>query len=122
MSILEKLDVDVAWVPESQTVDGALTASFSLVVTNTGNVVSTIQLTGSASPHATILFETGVLQIPARNRATLLVGVRVPRGGDYHLTATAQSGPVQGSASADLEVIYITEPPKLYLPLIIKMR
>jgi len=59
------------------------------------------------------------LQLPARSRATLLVGVQAPRGGTYQLTATAQSGTAQDSASADLVVIYITEPPALYLPQIL---
>jgi hypothetical protein len=48
----------------------------------------------------------------------LLVEVQVPRGGDYQIEATAQSGLAQASASAELTVIYASEPPKLFLPII----
>jgi hypothetical protein len=120
VSILEKPDVDIAWVPVWQTISGTLTASFSLVVTNTGNVVGDILITGSADPEASIQFETSAVQLPARGRATLLTLVHTPQNGAYQLTANARSGPVEASASAELIVIYTSEPPKLYLPLVIR--
>ncbi len=118
IGILAKQAVQISWQPGSQTVDGSLTASFSLVVSNTGNLNTTFQISGGVSPEGEARFQAGSLELPARSTAVLLVDVQVPRGGDYQIEATAQSGLTQASASAELIVIYASEPPKLFLPLI----
>jgi uncharacterized membrane protein len=118
IGILAKEAVQIDWQPGSQTVDGSLTASFSLVVSNTGNLNTAFQISGEVSPEGEARFQTSSLELPARSTAILLVEVQVPRGGDYQIEATAQSGLAQATASAELTVSYASEPPKLFLPII----
>jgi uncharacterized membrane protein len=118
ISILEKQAVEVAWLPESQTVNGLLSASFSLVITNTGNLNTAYQISGGVSPQGVARLQAGYLELPARSIAVLMVDVEVPRGGVYQIDATAQGGLAQETASAGLTVIYESEPPKLFLPVI----
>jgi archaellum component FlaG (FlaF/FlaG flagellin family) len=110
----------LAWQPASQTVSGALSAAFTLVISNTGNVNTTFSLSGSASPSADVLPQFDRVEIPARSTAHLAVDVLVPRGGVYQLSAAVQGGAAQASANAQLTVIYTAEPPKMFLPLVLQ--
>jgi uncharacterized membrane protein len=112
--------VQAAWHPVEQTVDGVLSASFTLVITNTGNLNTEFQITGSVTAGGKVSFGTLALEIPARGTAALPALVEVPQGGVYQVSATAQSGQAQDSAAATLTVIFASEPPKLYLPVIMR--
>ena len=121
VAILPAEGVVVAWQPASQTVNGLTVASFTVVVSNTGNVQTTFTLTGSGTSGAGVDLPLGSVSIPAHAAATLLVAADAPGNGTYTLTLSANSGGVQASDTATLivEGVEGTVYP-LYLPLIFK--
>ncbi len=112
--------LEIAWRPEDQTVSGTLSASFSLVITNTGNLNTTYTLSGGVSSGGTVSFGATSLDLPAYSTANMRAVVSVPHDGVYQVNATAQGGQAQASAIASLTVIDAGEPPRLFLPLVIR--
>ncbi|NJN54637.1 MAG: hypothetical protein HC804_07690 [Anaerolineae bacterium] len=116
--------VAVELTPTSQTVPtGTLTASFTLIVTNTGNVVTTYNFQSSV-PGATSQVELPDLPLPAHSTASLLLTVTAPGGGTYLVTGTAVS-PNNTTANATATLIIHGAPPPpnnlvVYLPIIVK--
>ena len=113
-------DVEITWQPQSQTVNGTLSASFSLVITNTGNLNTTYQISGGVSSGGKVSFAVVSLDLPAHSTAVMRAGVDVPHDGVYQVSAAAQGGQAQDSAIATLTVINAGEPPRLFLPLVIR--
>ncbi len=119
--------VDLLWLPVSQTVTDTLTASFTLVVTNDGNVDTTYNFTVEV-PGGSAVLELPAVYLPAHAQATLRVDVGVPGGGTYLVTGTAVSADGSASASAVATLIVIGEPPPppppdnlvLYLPIVLR--
>jgi uncharacterized membrane protein/uncharacterized protein YegL len=96
--------VEVAWLPSSQILTDTLSASFLLVITNTGNIPTTYQLGLDMSGLASL---TTVNEITLPARATAVLPVKVTAGGPgiYLLTAVAQSSEAGDSAEATLIII-----------------
>ena len=112
--------VELAWLPASQTVTNTLSATFLMVITNTGNVATTydlaLQLPGLAN-----LFGASEITLPAGATAVLPVLVSAGAAGAYTVTAVAQSETAVGSAQAELVVILDTAQVNelLFLPLVV---
>jgi hypothetical protein len=116
-------DVDITWEPNEITVDGITEAAFSLVVTNTGNALSTFALTVVGDSGLAFELPIKSLLLPPGSTAKILVAVTAPGGGSYELRATATSGPAQDSATAMLNVEGIDPPVDgliIYLPVVVK--
>jgi uncharacterized membrane protein len=122
VTITEYQAVEVAWLPEAQTVSGTLSASFMLIVTNTGNVNTTYAISVLSTPEAAAQLAVTSLPIPPRTAATLPVVVEAPGGGVYTLEGRAVFGDVQASDTATLTVIGEEQPPYqlIYLPVILR--
>ena len=89
----------------TQTVANELQAQFTLVLTNTGNVLTTYRLS-TAVPGGSSQLALPRIPVPPQQTAVLLVNVDVPAGGTYTLEATAvsESGNVTINATATLIV------------------
>ncbi|MBX3059649.1 MAG: VCBS repeat-containing protein [Anaerolineae bacterium] len=116
--------VAVELTPTSQTVpSGTLTASFTLIVTNTGSVVTTYSLQSSV-PGASSQVELPDLPLPAHSTAHLLLTVTATGGGTYVVTGTAVSANnTTASDTATLIIPGAPPPPDnlvVYLPIIVK--
>ncbi len=117
--------VSVELTPTSQTVpSGTLTAAFTLIVTNTGNVVTTYSFQSSV-PGASSQVELPDLPLPAHSTAHLLLTVTATGGGTYVVTGTAVSA--NNTTASDTATLIIPGGPPpppdnlvLYLPIIVK--
>jgi len=118
VGILAQEGVEVELAPAAQTVSGSLTGSFTLAITNTGNLATDFTITGSVTAGGVVSFPASSLVIPARSAAVMLADVTVPCGGEYEISVTVQGGQAEDNASAALNVIYPCEPPKMFLPLV----
>ncbi|HUM69472.1 MAG TPA: hypothetical protein PLK31_11565, partial [Chloroflexota bacterium] len=102
---------------------GTLTASFTLIVTNTGNVVTTYSFQSSV-PGATSQVELPDLPLPAHSTAHLLLTVTATGGGTYVVTGTAVSA--NNTTASDTATLIIPGGPPppdnlvVYLPIILK--
>lgn len=103
----EGLAVD--WQPAAQTVTNTLSAWFTLVLTNTGNLITAYDWSVTVSPSgsAEVIATTAPLLLPPRAVVSLLVRVQVPEPGTYEVvgTAVSSSGVVSDSAAAVLTVV-----------------
>jgi uncharacterized membrane protein len=114
--------VEVVWRPETQTITDTLTATFLLVISNTGNIATEYQFTISA-PGLTLTQPVTELLIPAHGVVALPVVAAASGNGTYQLTGTATNpGGPSGNALATLTITGhpTPEPPKLYLPIMLK--
>ena len=114
---LEAVEVD--WIPAQQTVTGTLSAAFMLVVTNTGNVNATFQLSTLTGPGASAHLGLSRLALPAHTPAAVLVPVTVSEPGTHLFEAVANSGTAQDSKTATLTVVGLG---KIYIPIVLKNR
>lgn len=96
--------------PLTQTVTDTLTATFTLIVTNTGNLHTLYQFS-SVVPGASGSLDVPGLLLPAHSSARLLLTVVVPGGGTYDVTATAVSESGGASANAAATLVVIGEAP-----------
>ncbi len=120
VSIVLVEGVEVNWQPNEQTVQGTTQATFTLIVTNTGNSQTTFDLLTSA-PSGVNVEVLASLTIPAFGSATMAVVVNVPGNGTYPITLTAESGNSQASDTATLIVDGIVPPAVyIYLPIVTK--
>ncbi|MBK8989256.1 MAG: VCBS repeat-containing protein, partial [Chloroflexi bacterium] len=113
-----------AWLPASQTISNTFVASYTLVLTNTGNtaVPVTLNLSGAGLTFAVAL---GNFLLPPGMAAMIPVTVQANGTGDFVLTGTAVGSAAQVSETALLrvEVETTTEPPPptewiIYLPVL----
>jgi uncharacterized membrane protein len=116
--------VAVVLTPTSQTVTtDTLTASFTLIVTNTGNAL-TVYTFNSSVPGATSQVSLPDMLLPAHSTARLQLTVTAPSAGTYLVTGTAISlNNTTGSATATLIIPGEPPPPDnltLYLPFVTK--
>ncbi|MCB9134944.1 MAG: hypothetical protein H6636_05935 [Anaerolineales bacterium] len=118
VSLLAVEGVSVALQPDVQTVNGTTQASFTLVITNTGNTETTFTLSASVPAGVTIQFPVTSLPLPAFGTATMLIGVTAPGNGTFHFTVTATGTNVQDSDTATLAVEGVESSTFLYLPLV----
>jgi hypothetical protein len=112
--------VEVTLLPPVQAVSGTLSATFTLVVTNTGNVNTDVTFSGSANPTASVGLEIAALSVPAHSAVLQQVTVQSSAGGTYLITGQASGGTAQGSDTATLIVEYEGTPPTadIYLPFV----
>jgi hypothetical protein len=111
---------EVAWRPDSQTVTDTLSATFLLVITNTGNVNTTYQFSLDM-PGLTGQLPLDELGIPAHMAAAVPVTLEASRGGTYTIVGTATSA-VGTTASATATLIVEGGTPAgrtLYLPIVV---
>lgn len=113
--------VTVAFEPLSQTLNDTLTATFTLVVTNTGNVSTLYELSSSVlGGSSSVGLEQ--IQIPAHGVAAILVTAVVPGPGNYMLTGTADSVSSNAADSATAAIIVPSDQPDgliTYLPIVV---
>ncbi|MFO7538435.1 MAG: PKD domain-containing protein, partial [Chloroflexota bacterium] len=103
--------VEIAWLPAGQTVTDTLSASFMLVITNTGNMPTTyafdLEMPGLSGQ---LLFDE--LPIPARSTAVMPLTVYAGGPGVYEIDGTAVSD--QGTTASDtatLTIFLSNQPP-----------
>ena len=104
--------VQVGWQPAAQTVTDTLTAQFTLLITNTGNV-STVYDVETAVPGATSILPDNQLLIPAHSAMQVVVTVNAPDAGVYTLSGTADStsSSATDSAPATLTIVITNQAP-----------
>jgi uncharacterized membrane protein len=120
LTVTEQEGLEMQWLPETQAITETSQAAFTLIMTNTGNVNTTFDLSVGASPSAAVEVAANQVLIPPQATVFVVVKVAVPRNGTYMLMATADSGTMQASNTATLTVSGL-EPEliKMYLPLVI---
>ncbi len=92
--------VSVSITPTLKVVDGFTGEhQFFMVFTNTGNIGTVYDLSGSVSPAATITFEADQVYVPAHMAAGVLVTLLTPSAGTYNMTVQVDS---TSSAAADM--------------------
>ncbi|MCB0199864.1 MAG: hypothetical protein KDI03_07315, partial [Anaerolineae bacterium] len=91
--------VSAAWQPVSQTVS-SLSATFTLLVTNTGNIATTYAFDVSGAG-LTATPQLDAYSIPAHSSVAVLVTLKASGVGTYPFTGTATSGTRSASDSAD---------------------
>jgi hypothetical protein len=116
--------VTTAFEPISQTLTDTLTATYMLVVTNTGNI-NTLYHFSSDVPGASSTINQSAVEIPAHSAVNILVTVAAPGPGTYVVTGTAVSDSGAASDSATATLIIPGDPPPpgnliLYFPVVQK--
>jgi uncharacterized membrane protein len=96
-------DLAIRWEPASQTITDTFTATYTLVISNTGNVADTFSF-AAAVDGRTDLARTE-LTIPARSAAAVPVQITVSAAGTYPITGTAVTGSGSAQASGSLTVV-----------------
>ncbi|MCB9418991.1 MAG: hypothetical protein H6667_04265 [Ardenticatenaceae bacterium] len=115
--------VESAWQPATQIITGTLTANFSLVLTNTGNVATTYQIAvDSVDASASTAFPQ--VTVPARSSMVVVVTVTTPDVGIYQVDAVVSSLS-SGALSNDTAVLTVNAavdpyPIKVMLPAVMK--
>ncbi|MBP6471172.1 MAG: VCBS repeat-containing protein [Chloroflexi bacterium] len=109
--------VAVQWEPASQTVTETLTAQFTLVVTNTGNVSAGFDV-ATAVPNASATGSSGRIVLPPGSAARLPVTVRVTGPGTYTLTGTADSPTSAATDSAQATLVVAQSSYRVMIPII----
>ncbi|MCA9933160.1 MAG: VCBS repeat-containing protein, partial [Anaerolineales bacterium] len=111
----------MAWQPPSRTVTDTLQASFLLVITNTGNVLTTYELSLAVDGGAAKSQRTQVV-VPVGGAAVVPVTARVTGPGVYEVVATAVSpGGTTVMATATLTVLSETQGGLIiYLPVVLR--
>jgi uncharacterized membrane protein len=122
VTITEVEGVEVTWIPATKTIKDTLSTGFTVLITNTGNVISEYILDASSSPTEEITLLTDEITLPPNGTVYLFVQVTVPSGGEYELSLTATNANTTGSGTASLTV-ELSEPVKdtypIYLPLVL---
>ncbi len=95
--------VDVTWLPPSRTLTNTLTASFMLLITNTGNMATTYDLS-VAAPGLSLEAETNTVYVPPHMTAAILVTAVASADGTYTLTGAASSSAASDTDTALLIV------------------
>jgi uncharacterized membrane protein len=104
LTVTDYAAVEMAWEPPAQTVTDTLEAPYHLVITNTGNMPATydvsVAVTGGSA-------QVGLSQviIPAHSTVLLPISVQVPSEGTYPIEGTATSPGATVSQTADLTVV-----------------
>ena len=105
---------EVSWLPSSQTLTDTLTATYMVLITNTGNI-STIYDLSLSVPGLEGSLETTEVYIPPHMTAGILATVTGSAAGTYQVTVnySSESGLVTGSQSGTLiiEESAIPNPP-----------
>jgi PKD repeat protein len=106
-------DVLVSWQPVSQTITDTLSASYIMVLTNTGNVDTTYDLGLNLPVGLTGQLATTELPLPAHVEAAVVVSVQADGPGTYVFGGTADSttSGATDSSNGTLEVIFTNLPP-----------
>jgi uncharacterized membrane protein len=117
VTIGEYAAVVAAWLPRMQVIEGSFEASYSLLITNTGNVGASYQVDLTAVPQAAIQASLVTITLPAGLNATLLVTVKASSDGFYYLTAHITGEAAQTQAIATLQV---GPQVHIWLPVIVK--
>lgn len=116
-------NIDIQLLPTSQSISGTGQVAFTMIVTNTGNVSITPNLSVDASPYAAVDITAGKLTIPPQASVFMVVRIDAPGNGTYTLTATANGITAQASDTATIVVDGLESAVttmKIYLPLVVK--
>ncbi len=89
--------VDVGILPATQTVTDTLSASFLVVITNTGNIDTVYALSASSDPALDLALEVDEIYIPPHMAAGILLTAQADDSGTYDIAVQADS--VSSSAS-----------------------
>jgi hypothetical protein len=101
----------VALEPDSWLLTDALETSYTLVISNTGNLADTFTVAASASPAGLLVTpEVSQVFIPAHMTVRLAVAVRASGTGTYQITGLVTTATSSGSDTATL-IIQTTAPP-----------
>ncbi|MBN1248387.1 MAG: VCBS repeat-containing protein [Anaerolineae bacterium] len=106
---------EMGLLPEAQTVEDTLEATFVVVITNTGNVDDVYVFSGSSSPALELAFEPVAVYVPQGAAANVELAVIAPCGGDYLITAQAASASTSAIYvdSSMLTVVSANQPPEV---------
>ncbi|MCI0577453.1 MAG: PKD domain-containing protein [Chloroflexi bacterium] len=107
--------VKVGWIPVSQTVTDTLSATFIMVVTNTGNINTTYELGLNLPAGLISQWSNNQFAIPAHIAVAVVVTVQADGPGVYLLEGTADSTSSSAfdSSTATLEVVFTNLPPSV---------
>ncbi|MCB8984198.1 MAG: hypothetical protein H6659_10250 [Ardenticatenaceae bacterium] len=111
--------VTVQWEPATQTITDTLTAQFTLLITNTGNVSTWFDLE-TAVPNAGATGSPGQIVLPPGSAARLPVTVRATGPGTYALTGTAVSQTSSAADSAQATLVVAQTGYRILIPMIFK--
>ena len=119
VSVIPSEGVVVDWQPNEQTVNGTTQATFTLILTNTGNIQTTFNLLVSAPAGVDVQLPSSAMLIPAFGTVVMVVEITAPGNGTYPITVTATSIGAQGSDTATL-IVEGVQPPahQIYLPVV----
>jgi uncharacterized membrane protein len=122
LTVTDYEGVTVSWYPATQTVTDTLEATYTLVITNAGNGLTSYELAFTV-PGGSAQVGLAQVSVPAPGTAVLPVTVQVPGEGTYSIEGTVTSPGATASQTAELTVVVTVteeEPPSLtiYLPLI----
>ena len=95
--------VEVGWIPMTQTLTNTVEATYLLVVTNTGNVNTTYDLS-LAAPGLDFDLEDTILTIPPHIAAATIVRLRPATAGIYTILGQATTASLSDSSTAILVV------------------
>ncbi|GAB4273651.1 MAG: hypothetical protein Kow0080_21340 [Candidatus Promineifilaceae bacterium] len=113
-------DAAVSWTPASRTVTDTLATTFSLVITNTGNVLTTYDVGASVVGGSAQVGSAQVI-IPAGGTAVVPITVNVTQPGTYAVTGTAVVPDGSTHTAAATFTATTTQSGLLvYLPIVVK--
>jgi uncharacterized membrane protein len=104
LTVTDYEGLDLAWYPATQTVVDTLEATYTLVITNTGNRLTAFDVALTV-PGGSAQVGLAQVSIPARGTVVLPVTVRVPGEGTYQLEGTVTSTGATAIEIADLTVV-----------------
>jgi hypothetical protein len=98
--------VEVGWLPVSQTISQTLEATYTLLITNTGNI-ETVYTFDVSAPGLSVTQQLQQFSIPPHMTAANLVTLRASQAGVFPFSgeANSTSGPAADSAGAELIVV-----------------
>jgi len=114
-------DAAIAWASASRTVTDTLTTTFSLVITNTGNVLTTYDV-GALVAGGSTQVRSAQVTIPASGTAVVPITVHVTQPGTYTVTGTAvvPGGGTRTATTSFTADVTTDSGLTLYLPIIVK--
>jgi len=111
--------VMVQWEPATQTLTDTLTAQFTLLITNTGNVSTWFDV-ATAVPNAATLMPAQQIVLPPGSAARVPVTVQATGPGTYTLTGTAVSQSSAAADSAQATLVVAQTGYRVLLPIVFK--
>ncbi len=111
--------VMVQWEPATQTLTDTLTAQFTLLITNTGNVSTWFDV-ATAVPNAATLMPAQQIVLPPGSAARVPVTVQATGPGTYTLTGMAVSQTSAAADSAQANLVVAQTGYRVMIPILFK--